>query len=496
MTRRPPIAPRGRGGADAPAAPARPARRHSGIPGPGAIAPGPGMPSAGAAKDFERGAAGLQTRRAALEILVRVESHAAFADVMLGHRLAAFAPPDRRLLTRLVLGTLAWRGRLDYELARLCTQPLEKLELSVLGALRLGLFQMRHLSRVPVHAAVDTAVSLAREAAGRGAGGLANAVLRRAARGVVAMPDRSADEVEYLAVAYSHPRWLAACFVEWFGMARAEALMAADNEAAPNVMRLNLARGTREEIVARMAADGIGISSSDRLPETAVLESAADFDSDSYRAGLFHPQSEASQLVARMLAPPAGATVIDCAAAPGGKTTHLAELAEARGRVVGLDLNLRGLKAARDLARRLGHRNVAFARADIAIARPLRNESAGFVLLDAPCTGTGTLREHPEIKWRLVADDFRRMAEVQRPMLENAAALVRPGGVIVYAVCSLAPQEGPGVVRGFLAEHPEFALERPPAAQLAPWLQSDGTMATSPERGGLDGFFAARMRRR
>ncbi len=272
--------------------------------------------------------------------------------------------------------------------------------------------------------------------------------------------------------------------------------MAANNEAAPNVMRLNLARGTREEIVARMAADGIGISSGDRLPETAMLESAADFDSDSYRAGLFHPQSEASQLVARMLAPSVGATVIDCAAAPGGKTTHLAELADARGRVVALDLNLRGLKAARDLARHLGHRNIVFARADIAAAPPLRIESAGFVLLDAPCTGTGTLREHPEIRWRLVADDFRRMAELQRAMLENAAALVRPGGVIVYAVCSLAPQEGQGVVSGFLAEHPEFAIERPQAAQLAPWLQSDGTMATSPERGGLDGFFAARMRRR
>ncbi|MGH7913182.1 MAG: 16S rRNA (cytosine(967)-C(5))-methyltransferase RsmB, partial [Candidatus Binataceae bacterium] len=407
-----------------------------------------------------------------------------------------FAPPDRRLLTLLVLGTLAWRGRLDYELAQLCTQPLEKLEPAVLGALRLGLFQMRHLSRVPVHAAVDTAVSLAREATGRGAGGLVNAVLRRAARGVVAMPDRAADEIGYLAVAYSHPRWLAACFIEWFGMVRAEALMAADNEAAPNVMRLNLARGTRDEIVARMEADGIRVASGDHLPETAVLESAPDFDSDSYRAGLFRPQSEASQLVARMLAPSPGATVVDCTAAPGGKTNHLAELAGARGRVVALDLNLHGLKAARDLARHLGHRNIAFARADIAAAPPLHNESAGFVLLDAPCTGTGTLREHPEIRWRLAADDFRRMAEVQRPMLEKAAALVEPGGVIVYAVCSLAPQEGQGVVRGFLAEHPEFAIERPGAPQLASWLQSDATMATSPERGGLDGFFAARMRRR
>jgi 16S rRNA (cytosine967-C5)-methyltransferase len=232
------------------------------------------------------------------------------------------------------------------------------------------------------------------------------------------------------------------------------------------------------------------------LPETVVLEGAADFNSDSYRAGLFHPQSEASQLVARMLAPAVGATIVDCAAAPGGKTTHLAELADRRGRVVALDLNLHGLKAARDLARRLGHRNIDFASGDITVAPPLRPESVGFVLLDAPCSGTGTLREHPEIRWRLAADDFRRMAAVQRPMLEHAAALVRPGGVIVYAVCSLAPDEGPGVVRDFLEEQPKFSIERPQAPELAPWLQSDGTMSTSPERGGLDGFFAARMRRR
>ena len=441
-------------------------------------------------------AAGLLTRRAALEILVRVQTHAAFADVMLGHRLDAFAPPDRRLLTRLVLGTLAWCGRLDYELAQLCKQPLDKLEPAVLNTLRLGLFQLRHLSRVPAHAAVDTAVSLAREASGRGAGGLVNAVLRRAAREVVAMPARAPDEVGFLAIAFSHPQWMVVSFIEWFGVARAEALMAANNEAAPNVMRLNLARARREEIVARMTADGIGIRSGGSLPETVVLESAADYDSASYRAGLFHPQSEASQLVARMLAPSPGATVIDCAAAPGGKTSHLAELTEGRGRVIALDLNLSGLKAARDLARRLGHRNIVFANADVAAALPLRPESAGFVLLDAPCSGIGTLREHPEIRWRLPADDLRRMAEVQGAMLENAATVVRPGGVIVYAVCSLAPQEGQGVVRGFLAKHPEFAPERPAEPLLAPWLQSDGTMTTSPERGGLDGFFAARMRRR
>jgi len=440
--------------------------------------------------------AGLAARRVSAEILIRVETHGAFADVLLGHRLSDFAPADRRLITRLTLGVLAWRMRLDYELTQYCTQPLEKLEPAVAAALRLGLFQLRHLSRIPVHAAVDTAVTLAREAAGRGAGGLVNAVLRRAAKGPAAMPDRGADEIGYLAISYSHPRWLVTNFIEWFGMPRAEALMAANNEAAPNAVRLNLARGARDEIVARMAVDGIAIKPGMRLPETALLEAAPDFNCPSYRAGLFHPQSEGSQLVARMLAPAPGAIVIDCAAAPGGKTSHLAELADARGRVIALDLNLQGLKAARDIARRLGHHNIAFVNADIAAAPPMRAQFAGSVLLDAPCTGTGTLRQHPELRWRLKPRDFERMAGLQGEMLHRAATLVRPQGVIVYAVCSIAPQEGAGVVRGFLRDRAEFTLERPPVPELAPFIQHDGSMALSPERGGLDGFYAARMRRR
>ena len=175
-----------------------------------------------------------------------------------------------------------------------------------------------------------------------------------------------------------------------------------------------------------------------------------------YRDGLFHAQSEASQMTARMLAPRAGATVVDCAAAPGGKATHLAEIVGAHGRVIAVDVNLNGLKNARALARRLRHRNVEFVCADLTAAAPLRQSSFDYVLLDAPCTGIGTLREHPEIKWRLKPTDPARMAAIQSRMLENAAALVRRGGAIVYSVCSIAPEEGESVVDGFLAKPQRF----------------------------------------
>jgi len=430
-------------------------------------------------------AAGIATRKAALEILYRVDHEGAYADVLLGNRLPEFEPSDRRLLTLMVLGTLAWRGRLDFEIERLASRPLAKIDPVVLEILRLGLFQLRHLDRVPKHAAVDTAVTIANsERRTRDASGFINAVLRKATR--QSAPDFTIanDDTGSLALQYSHPRWMAERFIASFGRADAEALMAANNEAAPTAIRLNLARAPREEILARIKNDGLEVIGEGRFPETLILRGSPHLESESFRDGLFHVQSEASQLIARMLAPTPGAIVVDCSAAPGGKATHLAELVGARGRVIALDLNLAGLRSTRRVARRLHHANIFCARADIANAIPIRLVSFDYVLLDAPCTGTGTLREHPEIRWRLRPGDPARLATLQLAMLRNAAALVRRGGAIVYSVCSLMPDEGTDVVAKFLAEHPQYGID------------NDGTLLTRPDRDGLDGFFAARIVRR
>ncbi|MGH7915865.1 MAG: 16S rRNA (cytosine(967)-C(5))-methyltransferase RsmB, partial [Candidatus Binataceae bacterium] len=419
----------------------------------------------------------------------------AFADILLGHRLGAFAPNDRRLITQLVLGTITWQGRLDYELARLCSHPLQNLAPELAIILRMGLHQIRTLTRIPPHAVVDTGVRLARQCGGETAraAGMVNAVLRRALRQHMPLPDRAADELEYLSITYSHPRWLVERLVQWFGH-EAEALLSANNSAASNVIRLNLARAPATVIAQRLTREGFEISNG-ALEETLILKEAPPADSSAYRDGMFTPQSEASQMVARMLAPARGATVVDCAAAPGGKSTHLAELVGFAGKVIACDLNLAGIRKIRHLAARLGHRNIYLARADCADAIPLRQDSFDYVLLDAPCTGSGTMREHPEIRWRLVATDFSRMARLQRAMLDNAAHLMRVGGAVVYSVCSIASQEGPEVVRDFLASHRGFKLDNSPPvpAAMRDTLAGDGSMRTRPNRGGRDGFYAARL---
>ena len=454
--------------------------------------------SAKAPRSSARTDEGLASRLAAVEILYHVDQESGYADVLLGGRLPDFAPADRRLITRMVLGTLAWRGRLDFELAHLTGRKLDGIQPVALAIMRMGLFQLRFLDRIPQHAVVDTAVSIAKRIPeARKASGFVNAVMRRATRETAPMPVRERNEKSFLAVAYSHPRWMVERFVDWFGVANAEHLMTANNDAASNVIRLNLARGVRAKIIEQLAADGFEIGASGRAPETLVLSGAPNFESRAYREGLFHAQSEASQMAARMLAPRAGATVVDCAAAPGGKTTHLAEMVGERGRVIAVDLNFNGLKNARGLAHRLRHRNVEFVCADLTNAAPIAPSSIEYVLLDAPCTGLGTLREHPEIKWRLKPSDPARMAAIQSRMLDNAAALVRPGGAIVYSVCSIAPEEGEGVVDSFLTSHRDFEIDRSAAAgELKDVIDARGFMKTRPDLGGLDGFFAARLIRR
>jgi 16S rRNA (cytosine967-C5)-methyltransferase len=443
--------------------------------------------------------AGIAARTAALEILFRVDHKGAFADALLGDRLPEFELNDRRLITLMVLGTVAWRAQLDFEIERLASRPLAKIDAAVLEILRLALFQLRHLDRVPKHAAVDTAVTIANsERRTRDAAGFINAVLRKAARQNAPVFRIANDEVGSLALKYSHPRWMAARFVATYGQVNAEALMAADNEAAPTAIRLNLARAAREEILARIKNDCLEVIAEGSFPETVILKGSPHLESESFREGLFQVQSEASQIIARMLAPAPGATVVDCSAAPGGKATHLAEIVGDHDRVIALDLNLAGLRAARSVAERLGHSNLFYARADVAKAIPLRPASFDYVLLDAPCTGTGTLRQHPEIRWRLKPTDPARMATLQLAMLRNAAALLRPGGAIVYSVCSLMPEEGPGVVAQFMAKDPRYEIDPHPAVhkQIADLLCEDGTLLTRPDGSGLDGFFAARIVRR
>jgi 16S rRNA (cytosine967-C5)-methyltransferase len=434
----------------------------------------------------------------ALKVLIRVERDGAFAAPLLAsERVESLSPEDRRLVYELVLGVLRWRGELDYIINVTTERAAEKLDLAVRASLWLGLYQLRHLGRVPQHAAVSESVMLVKNSRHWRAAPLVNAALRAATRDDFEIPDeRVRDPLNRMSIALSHPRWLLARWAAAFGDEETRALALADNEHPPVAFRVNPLRApSLGRVLEELGGAGVEVRESAVAPGGYVVVSGALSPSlRPVKQGWVHLQDEASQLVAALVAARAGDRVLDIGAAPGGKTTQMAAAMGNSGTIVAVDLHPARLATLRETAARLAARCVRPVAADATRDLPLAaGETFDRVLIDAPCSGTGTLRRHPEIKWRLKDYDVARFPGLQRELLERGAARLRPGGRLVYSTCSLEPEEDEAVVRGFLEAHPDFATERPDAP--APFLTGEGFLRTFPHRDGSDGFFAAVLAR-
>jgi 16S rRNA (cytosine967-C5)-methyltransferase len=432
---------------------------------------------------------GLDGRRIAFDVLLRVETSSAFADALLGRALSGspLAASDRALATRLVYGTLAWQRRLDWLADHWAKPKSERLEPPVRIALRLGLFQLFFSDRIPPFAAVDTAVELAKQSR-PAAAALVNAVLRRAAReGAPTPPPGSrADE---LGLRWSHPDWMVQRWLDDLGGERTESILRSNNEASPLVLRAPARPNGRDDLMRSLRANGAKATPGDYAPLAVILEGGIP------PAGLGEaiPQSEASQLVPLLLAAEDGPRWLDACAAPGGKASELADLLPDEVHLVAIDVHQRGLRRIRELTRN----RVGLAVADAATP-PFRTAAFDAALVDVPCSGTGTLRPHPEIRWRLRSDDLTQMAARQSTILKGVASTVRTGGALVYATCSLFRDENEAVVEAFLAAHRDWSIGDPRRSlpTSAHRLVSDGALRTSPDRHGLDGFFAVRLEHR
>lgn len=438
-----------------------------------------------------------QARFEALKILVRVEGDRAFADIALEHALerAALEPRDAALCTEIVYGTLRWQRHLDWRLAAHLHRPLARLDPWVRALLRLTAYQVLFLDRVPRWAAVDEAVSLAKlKSRVPGPAEFVNAVLRALTRapGAPALP---ADPVEAAGVRWSYPDWIVARWLARYGAAEAEALMAASNERPRIALRANRLRIDREALAARLRDEDLAETRPSELaPEGLVLEKGAAARLGPFAEGWCTVQDEASMLIARLLDPRPGETVADTCAAPGTKATHLAELMDNRGRLIAFDPQAARLALLDRGAARLG---ISIVQSHVGGAAALAPRWAGRcdrVLVDAPCSNLGVLRRNPEVKWRRTEDDLRRLRQKQRTILDAAAAMVKPGGRLVYATCSPEPEENEDVVEPFLESHGEWAVDVP--EQFPVPLDARGMLRLFPHRHGTDAFTAVRLRRR
>ncbi len=443
-------------------------------------------------------AAPAPARAAAARVLERVAADDAFADLALEAELTRrpLSPRDAALATELVYGTLRWQRYLDWILAPHSRRPLDSLDARPLTLLRMAAYQLVFLERVPPFAVVSDAVSLARLRARPGVAEFVNAVLRAFARRGPREREPAAprDPVDALAVRCSFPTWLAARWVARYGAADAEALMRAMNERPPLTLRANTLRTTRDALAARLGAEERLAATPTRFaPEGLHAEHGG--RPGAWRAfveGACVVQDEASMLVARLLAPAPGDTVADVCAAPGTKTTHLAQLMENRGRILAFDPQPARLGLVGEAAARLGVTIAETEGGTVEALAPRYADACDAVLVDAPCSNLGVLRRNPEVKWRRAPEDVAAAAARQREILAAAATMVRPGGRLVYATCSLEPEENDDVTAALLAARPDF-LRDPPATFPLPL--EDGTLRCRPDRHGTDGFTAVRLRR-
>ena len=425
-------------------------------------------------------------RAAALDILAAVR-RGALLDRALDRRASGLDPADRRLAQELSYGVLRLRARLDARLGRRVRGGLARVEPSVQDALRLGLYQLTELDRVPDHAAVDESVEAAREAAGAGAASLVNAVLRRVAReGVEAdeFPDPKGDPVGWAATWGSHPRWLVERWLARHGADAMRALVDANNRRPAVALTL---LGLDVETARRRLAER-GIDARDAPLAVGSLEIETGDLAAALETVPAVVQDPAAALVTQFADPPPGAQVVDLCAAPGGKSLRWA--ASGR-RVFAVDRSRERLRRLEENCARTGlHVPILCADAAHPPFRP-----ADCVVLDAPCTGTGTLRRHPDARWRLEPSDLEALTTLQRALLAGAAGATRPGGLLIYATCSLEPEENEDPVNAFLDAHDEF--EREPPSALPRGVRTDrGDLFVFPPDAGTDGAFAARLRRR
>jgi 16S rRNA (cytosine967-C5)-methyltransferase len=420
-------------------------------------------------------------RRAAFDILRRV-ADGAFSSVLLASEEPQLKPPDRSLTHELVLGVLRWQAWLDQIIEHTSNRSVASLDLPVRIALRLALYQLRFLSRIPASAAVNESVNLVRAAKLSSAAALVNAVLRRAIRESDYDPAKDVqDPLERIAIETSHPAWLVTRWINSFGVAEAESLARANNEVPPTAFRVVHTRANVDDILQQLTAAGASIEPSTIAADAFRISGATAVLRELSANGLIYLQDEASQLVAQVLDARPGERVLDLCAAPGGKTTLIADRVRDDAFIVAADRYSARLTTIITTAALHQLRSLNPILLDAGDTLPFAPETFDRILVDAPCSGTGTLRRNPEIRWRLAPDDIPNFARDQKQFLRNAASALKPGGRLVYSTCSVEREENEEVVDDFLSTHPHFTVAK--------------TLRTWPQREGSDGFFLAVLER-
>ena len=449
-------------------------------------------------------------RAVCLDILNRVQEAGRHPDTLLTDSFKQYrnlTSLDRAFLTELTYGVLRWRERLDWLIRHFSKVPFEKIELEILNILRLGLYQILFLSKTPFSAAVNESVKLAKGIRGKGGAGFVNAVLRSILREKeqIPYPEMSENPALHISVVESHPLWLVRRWIEEVGLEETSRICSVNNQISALTLRTNTLKINRKDLIEMLRKRGLKPFPCSFSEEGILLEDPpATSELPFLKQGLYIIQDEASQLVISILDPKPGEQILDACAAPGGKTTHIAQRMENKGEIYALDLTQRKLDHIEEMCQRLGVKIVKTVKGDatasLAIPKGMEFDR---VLTDVPCSGFGTLRRNPDSKWRKSEEDIGRLADLQSTILRNLGPYVKEGSILIYSTCTVFHEENEDVVEGFLKGHPEFRLD--PIDRVASAFIADGEsekyhslvqkgyFKTFPPKDRMDGFFVARM---
>lgn len=437
-----------------------------------------------------------EARETALKIINNINTNGAYANIALAKFLGKyeFSEQDRRFITELVYGTIKAGETLDWIIGHFVQRPLQKISPIILDILRMGIYQMFFLTKIPDSAACNQAVQLTKKYGHPGTVKFVNAVLRNAGRNrdKIIYPERDKDAISFLALKYFHPKWLIARWLKRFGLEATEALCQANNTTPPLCLRTNTLKIHRDDLIELLGEEKVSCKPSDWTPEGIVCREYPSLTTlESLRTGLFQVQDESSMLVAHVLAPQPGEFIIDACSAPGGKSTHIAALMNNKGRVLSNDIHEHKMHLIRDNANRLGITIIETLTADATLLGKSYALQADRVLVDAPCSGLGVIRRKPDSRWRKSESMLKELPELQLAILESAADCVKPGGILVYSTCTIEPEENDQVVQTFLHTRKDFCLE--PVGKYLPIQIESDTLQLLPHIHQIDGFYIARM---
>ena len=396
-------------------------------------------------------------RKTAYLTFIDVESRKAYSNLALNHQIIINKPSSQAFVREIVYGVLEHKLTIDYYLDQLVRNGIENLKAAELTILRMGVYQLRYMNSVPEYAAVNESVVLAKKYC-RGKAGFINGVLREYLnrKMQLRLPDRGEDEVRYLSVKYSYSPWIIELWLEHYDMEFVERLLEAGNETAPLTVRLNWLKVMKKDLIDSLQKKGFEVSEGNLCQNALNVKGTGLLDSEMYKLGMFTPQDESSMLVAEKLDPQQGETIMDVCAAPGGKTTAIAERMNNTGRIIASDIYRRKLDLIDKDARRLGILNIETRSWDATRVDSSMVQKADRVLVDAPCSGLGVIRRKPEIKYKEYNDDMELLPKKQLAILSASSAYVKPGGVLLYSTCTINPRENEQVVDTFLRKNLSF----------------------------------------